>query len=415
MIASDIPSAGAYPPGEHPGPPRLILLREHERRPNVPLSAAQADVLRRLFGQFVAVQRAWDGPGYDLTPGGYVGDIILDGLRLRIQPKAPLDNLFYMLTYAARLARFRDEATTLGAADDLFEFIVSIFARQVDGLVRNGIVRGYVEQDEAATYLRGRLLLAEQLRRSVAQPGRFQQRSADFTADLRENRILKATLDRLARLEYEDPALRPRLRRTLSAFSEVALLDVRPEECDRVIFTRLNRPYVSPLALARLLLQRLSLESHEGSTPFAAFLLPVHEVFEGFVSAFLEEQLAGHPRLSAHRQYHYALDVDGQLSGEPDNLLRRDGRPWLILDTKYKVYDHKPSPADLNQMVTYCQTLGIGRALLLYPDGRPKHDRFSLHGGVVVETRVVSLDGPLEAFRERWQQWAAGLIAAAGN
>lgn len=391
--------------------PGVIELREYERRANVPLTVEQAAILRLHFSAALTVQRAWEGSGFDLTASGCVGSVFVGDLRLRILPKVPLTNLFYMLTYAPELARFRDEATRLAAADDVFEFIVSIFTGQVEGLVRQGIVRGYVEWEDAFPYLRGRLLLGEHLRRVVTQPGRFHQRAHDFTADLRENRILKATLAKLARLDYDDRQLRPRLRRAFSAFSEVTLADIRPEECDRVTYTRLNLRYRSPLALARLLLRRLSLEGHAGDTRFAAFLLPVHEVFEGFVSGYLREYLAGHPHLSVRPQFSYTLDEDGRVPGKPDNLLLWDGRPVLPLDTKYKVYGERPKPEDFYQMLAYCHTLGLDRGLLLYPADPAPGERFRFTSGVTVYAEALPLDGPLDDFRARCAAWARALSA----
>lgn len=387
----------------------FVPLDEHQTRRNVPLTPVQAVLLRERFGKYIAIQPAWEGDGYDLTPGGFVGDIVLGTTRLHIRPKVPIRNLFYMLTYAANLAQFRDEATTLAAADDLFEFVVKIFARQVDTLVRNGIARGYIEIDDSAPFLRGRLHLAEQLRRHLTRPGRFEQRLTEFTADMRENRILKATLGRLVHFDYRDDRLRPLLRRALSAFSEVTLCDVRPEECDRVIYTRLNQRYRSPLALARLFLQHLSLESHQGGTSFAAFLLPVHKVFEGFVSAFLTQAVAGRPEWRVAPQYHYTLDTGGRLPVRPDNVLYYEGKPVHVVDTKYKVFGEKPSADDIAQMIAYCVTLNVPRALLLYPNDQSTTDHFQIKGGIEVEAQAVSLAGSLAGFQHRWQQWADDL------
>lgn len=406
-VAAAEPGAAFDDPADAPG---VMRLRENERRLNVALSAEHAAILHSRFGKYVTVQRAWDGAGYDLVAGGFVGSVFVGDLRLHILPKVPLTNLFYMLTYAANLAKFRPETTSLAAADDIFEFIVSIFATQVDELVRRGIVRGYIEEEGSLPFLRGRLLLADHLRQTVTRPGTLYQRSTEFTADLRENRIVKATLARLARFDFDDRYLRPRLRRTLSAFSEVSLLDVRPEECDRVIYARLNQRYRSPLALARLLLQRLSLEGHDGATSFAAFLLPVDEVFEAFVSALLRERLAAHPRLTVRPQHRYKLDVDGQLTGKPDNLIGRDGAPALVIDTKYKVYGDKPSEADLYQMATYCHTLRIDRAVLLYPADMAIYDRYRFTSGVTVEAQALPLGGSLAEFQARCAAWVADLF-----
>ena len=220
--------------------PRLITLRENETLTGVTLSPAMAAALRATYrdGQ-LRVAPSWSPGGYDLSAGPYVGSIAIDGdpaLRILIAPKVPIANLFYMLTYAHELPDFGDQLAPLTAGEALFDFIVRIFLGQVDDLVRRGIHRGYVDVEESGARLRGRLLLAQQVRRGPVAVG-FQQRVNEFTADVLENRILRAALALLARARFGDADLGPRARRTLAAFAEVAPAAITPAECDGVVYT----------------------------------------------------------------------------------------------------------------------------------------------------------------------------------
>ena len=105
-----------------------------------------------------------------------------------------------MLTYAYGLPELRDEVTELLTGDDIFEFVVSVFVRLVEDLARKGIVRAYEVYEESLPFLRGRLMLREQLRSELTAPGRFAQELHDFTADIRENHILAWTLHKLTAL-----------------------------------------------------------------------------------------------------------------------------------------------------------------------------------------------------------------------
>lgn len=87
-----------------------------------------------------------------------------------------------------------------------------------------------------------------------------------------------------------------------------------------------------------------------------------------------------------------------------------DGTAALVLDTKYKDYGEKPGEAGLYQMFVYCRTLGIGRAVLLYPNDSAVDDRYEFTEGTVVEARAVSLTGALWVFQKRWEQWADELL-----
>lgn len=391
--------------------PVILRLVENETA-TVELSQAQARLLREQFGDHLDVQRDWETGGFLLTAKQSIGIIAIAGLRVTIEPKVPLTNLFYMLTYAYDLPLFRDEEAPLAAGDDLFEFLVEIFVRQVNQLARQGIYRGYVDFEETTTRLRGRLLLGEQLRRNVVQPVRFAQRFNDFTADLPENRILKATLHRLAGAPLGDDALRRRVRRTLSAFAEAPLVAVRPEECERVTYNRLNARYRTPIRLAQLFLRHLSLEGREGHTPFMAYLLPMAEVFERFVARYLAEHFAAHPRISVRAQESIWLDEAFRERGRLDILLRWAGQPRLIVDTKYKLFDGAPTAADRNQLFMYCHALRVSRAMLVYADARPV-DYEAKFPGVWLSARSLALDGSLAGFRERCQALAGELASDA--
>lgn len=388
--------------------PTVLRLTEYQQQSTDKVSWEQAGVLRESYGTYLTVDRSWgEVHKFDLTARNHIGTIVTDDLRIHIQPKTPITNLFYMLTYAYELAKFRDGEAPLAEGQDLFEFLLSIFVKQIDQLVRQGIYRGYIDFEEDRPYLRGRLMLAQQLQKNAVQMTRFQQRTNELTADLRENWILKFTLWQLSRMGFDDPDLRRRVRRTLTAFSEVSLTAVGPADCDRVVYSRLNGAYLTPINLARLFLQHLSLEGHEGETNFKTYLLPMHQIFELFVGRFLEEHFAAHPRFSVELQPQIFLDAEQREKGIPDIVIYRDGRPYLILDTKYKLWKGKPGDDDRNQMFMYCHTMGVKRAILIYSDPNLKYFKRD-YEGMSLAARPLPLDGDLETFKDHCQVFAEG-------
>ena len=394
---------------------RVIRLRENETLPGVDLRLRQAEALRDIYKEEqLRVTPSWSG-GYDLSAGGYVGTISLHDpaappLDILIEPKVPIHNLFHMLTYAHRLVEFGRDVSPLATGAAIFDAVVDIFVRQVDDIARRGIHRGYVDREEDVPWLRGRLLVAQQVRRGPIAVG-FHQQTSDFTADLLENRILRAALGLLARARFRDPMVGPRVRRSLAAFAEAVGEGITAADCDRVIYTRLTERYRSPINLARLFLRYLSLEGNEGETPFVSFLVPMPRLFEQFVARLLAEEVATRPRLRVEDQWRIWLDEERRLEGRPDLVLKLDGRARLVLDTKYKVYGSKPTNADINQMVTYCHTLGVTDGVLLYPGNAPPDEGYKLRAGVRLAVRPLSLAGPLAEFRTRCRSWVAGLIA----
>lgn len=380
-----------------------VHLQEYEEQTVEGITPEQAQQLHVRFGKVLDVRMNWSGQ-IVLKASQHVGVIVLDDLRIHIRPKVDLTNLFFMLTYAYDLPRLREEQAQLDMAEDLYEFIVAIFVQQVEGLVRQGIHQAYIDREEVDPFLRGRLMMAEHLRHNAGVHSAFYQRRNDFTPDILENRILLHTLHHLSRHSYQEATLTHRLRRTQSAFSMVQPRPIGPDDCDRVHYTRLNEVYRTPVGLAKLLLQHLSVEGTEGKHHFFAFLFDMNQLFELFVARYLERSFAQHPRYRLDIQHQIWLDADHKEKGKPDIWIEADNRPLLILDTKYKTFDGSPSESDRNQMIVYCHTQRMTHSLLIYADPAPVHYRASFHG-IWLEATTLSLSGDLAQLRHRCSQF----------
>lgn len=388
-----------------------IRLEEHQEIKTVELSASEALALQKRFGSFLEVQFAWEA-GWKLTARQYVGTIELGDLRIIIKPKTPTDNLFYMLTYAYELPEFREESSKVAESENLFEFVVDIFASQVEQLVSQGLLRSYVTCEEDAPCMRGRLQMAQQVQRDAVQPGRFWQESVDFTADVLENRILKWALWCLSRMDYGNALLKPRLRRALTAFGEVSLNQTTEDDFSRVLYTRLNVVYESRINLAHLLLQHHSVDGKEGDVSFASYLLDMNRVFELFVAHYLAEYFVTSPKpgqsLDLEIQKQIWLDESLREHVRPDIIMRRNGHPYLVLDTKHKKLAGLPEGGDRQQVHEYCHTLRLRRGVLVYSGGAPFFQDLPYPGEIpwTLRTEVLPLTGSLPEFQARCKAFA---------
>jgi len=386
----------------------IIRVPEYQLLAGQPLPRQTAQVLRDRFDKYVTVTPSFEVPGtFDLQAGDWVGQIVVSETCIVIEPKTPVNNLFYMLTYAYKLPRFQREPFPFRVSEDLLEMVVLIFARQVENLVRKGIYRSYVAREENLPILRGRLLLDKQVRRNPAQLHRFFTRRDEFTADVLENRLLKVVIFLLSRLEYHQPDMRRRLRRLLRAFDEVSLQPIVRDDFDRVLYGRLNQHYETVHNLARLLWEHLSLESYEGEHAFVSYLLHMWQVFEVFVAEYLSEFFSGVPGVDVAPQQNIWLDVEQRVKGVPDIVIKVNDRPALVLDTKYKLIRTKPSEDDFYQMIAYCHRLGLRSGILVYPGGVPP-DKF-VFNDITVEVRSLDLTGDLPTFRSRCHAFAEEL------
>lgn len=378
---------------------QLIRLSEYQQLVGQRLPAQVARALRGRCSKVLSVDRNFETPGtFDLKASDWVGQIVVGDLCVVIDPKTPIDNLFYMLTYAYGLPHFQREPFPFGVSEDLLELVVLIFARQVENLVRRGIYRSYVSRDENLPVLRGRLLMHEQVCCNPVQLHRFFTRRDEFTADVLENQLLKAVIFLLSRLTYRQPDLRRRLRRLLRGFDQVSLRPISRDDFDRISYGRLNQHYASVHNLARLLWDHLSLESYEGEESFISYVLHMWRVFEVFTAEYLTEFFSEIPRIDVAVQHNLWLDAEERVRGVPDVVIKLNDRPALVLDTKYKVLRSQPTNADFYQMVTYCHHMGLSRGILIYPGTARTTHSFS---NISIDVLSLDLTGDLSAFRHR--------------
>jgi 5-methylcytosine-specific restriction enzyme subunit McrC len=90
------------------------------------------------------------------------------------------------------------------------------------------------------------------------------------------------------------------------------------------------------------------------------------------------------------------LDVDRVVSYRPDLVVARDGHPIAVADVKYKAVDEwsEVENADIYQVHTYAQALGLDRAVLVTcTAGRPSNPRGTVViGGTGVEIVLWPID-----------------------
>lgn len=302
-----------------------------------------------------------------LRSEGWVGYLpVGPDLAVALQPKTRVANLFRMLEYAYGLDLDLSEGNM--ACESLREFyerLANILALKVLARARRGLYAAYVPHEETAAFVRGRIDLAERLRRpwAVGVPCRFEE----HTRDVEENQLLAWTLDRVARSGLCSNRVLPTVRRAVHALH--GYVTVRPFDasaCVARLYNRLNEDYASLHGLCRFFLEHTGPTQNIGDHRMVPFLMDMARLFEAFVAAWLNRHLPARLRMDEQRTVQ--VDTEGRFSFRVDLVLldAASGRPLMALDTKYKIPD-KPGPDDIYQAVTYAESLGCHEAVLVYP------------------------------------------------
>lgn len=333
-----------------------------------------------------------------LQAGHYVGVVRLGNQTVQILPKiyqdsaaaderarvrAATQNLLHLLAYAGELEiRETAIAALLRRESNWFEILTHLFATHLIAEWQRGPARSYETVTDELPLLKGRWLIAQQLRRPERRHI-FSVAYDEFTADTWLNRVLRFVVERLWQLtrDAENRRLLGDLRQWLD---EVTLLpSVRAVEADPARLTRLNRRYLPLLHLARLFLDGGALQLASGDVASFAFVFDMNQLFERFVVRFIGRHRATIlpialadadllPQTRGATAYLAQSAARRVFRLEPDLAVRQGGRFPLLLDTKYKRLDPRTaaggiSQVDFYQMHAYAARYDCPRVVLLYP------------------------------------------------
>lgn len=355
-----------------------IRLREFETKELPPLATRQVNELAAATAASLQLGVTAEGR-YQLKAGNRVGTVVLPSLNVLIQPKVDIPDLFFLLSYADRV-RWAPEGFPYAHTDDFFTSLVRFFDAEMERLRVFGLPRDYIEVRETLPTIRGRIDIAEQLRRRQLQPYPLECRFADYTDNIPLNQTLKEAHAVALKIRDLDAELSARIGdRHRRLFATVQSDPVDGDLRSNVHFTHLTASWEPAYWLATLLLSFCSLRDDEGRVFGRAFTVPMDRVFERFVENVLSAELS-EEGFEVSAQMPMALtdrarvvDTNQPLAGvrmRPDLVIQQNGRTVAVADVKYKrteVIGDFRQP-DIYQLFAYCAALGVPRGLLIYGD-----------------------------------------------
>jgi 5-methylcytosine-specific restriction enzyme subunit McrC len=328
----------------------------------------------------------------------------------------PVRNLYFMFCYAWDSFRHGEDLAR-GAVDapDLQNLLASVLEQGVRRLLRRGLDHGYAERTAQLSALRGRIALGESLPLRARQASSLVCRFDERAPDVIHNRILKATLVRLATMPSLDPKLVAKLKSLIGLLRDVSVVPLTLAVFRQVQLYRHNAGYGFLLHICRLVMQVAIPEKDGTSTRFydvANDEASMRLVFEAFVRNLLAREQCSlqvsRPRIKWDTGTEPATDL---LPGmQVDMLLQGKGRT-IILDTKYTVsfgqtYRERESlrSGHLYQLFSYLRnavpTYGCAEGILLYPAvGEAAEYRATLQGHRV-RVATVDLNQPWPCIKE---------------
>jgi 5-methylcytosine-specific restriction enzyme subunit McrC len=356
--------------------------------------------------------------GVHLTSRSSVGVVQFETFGVRVLPNLVGDELglVRMLEFAVgfeALRRIPGDRLLRAAGSSLLDLIALLLAEAAETIIRQGVLRDYIERLEDLALVRGRLLADRQILSRFGQIDRLICAFDEHEHDVWENQLVAAALGRCAYL-VRDPGVLAKTRQTFGIFRELC----DPEALDPMTlstpleYTRQNERYRDAHALARLLLQGLGVEDilSRGPTKSFAFFIDMAPVFERFVFRIVQKLFERGPyRVEEQSRWRSIVwnDRDSRPYADvkPDVVVENyltKGR--VSIDAKYKPYgERKLAPEDVYQAFIYGYILGdkgkdVPSSIIIYPASRQSTEvtRLSIRRlNHVPASRVIAFGVPI--------------------
>lgn len=332
----------------------------------------------------------------------YVGVVHIPGLTVEILPKidkqfiyeddskADLaqNNLLYMLSLSRRIPiRERDLAPLRLNKMPLLEAIIGIFLRRLLDELVIGIDHAYRTQEENSLFIKGKILIQEQIKQNLFHKERSYIKYDEYVSDTWLNRIMKATCKRLLQIT-QTKSVANLIFKAFAYFQSVEDLEIEEYHFDKVQITRSNERYIPLLEFCRIFMMDSSPAPGYGDNKTFSLLFPMDRLFEDFVAEFIykysshfdikrstvHKQAAGKAKWLLTRKMSNGKAL-GMFRLKPDIVINDDtGGTHFILDTKWKYLlsdqeDSKNgiSQADIYQLYAYAHRYNCSNNILLFP------------------------------------------------
>jgi len=316
----------------------------------------------------------------------YVGFVKIRDYTIQVIPKifddspeANLHFLLQLLQYTHKIKIKEHDLGNLGKLnDDFFEIIIYLFAKNLRELLRRDFKKYYVSKEENIQFLKGKLLLKEQIRGNCAGDIKYFCKYEEFTENNLMNQILKYTTHILLRISSSN-SNKKLLEDILIYLCDVDYICIASSDFDQIHFTRLNRDYQPLVNLCRMVLENATIQFNISKLETFVFMFDMNRLFEEFVFEFIRQNKE---KILINGSHSIVFVKDQVLIGKlfnefqmkGDILIQDDSGRKILLDTKYKILaveflHYGLSQSDFYQMFAYSisQLQKYKDIVLLYP------------------------------------------------
>ena len=309
--------------------------------------------------------------GLQFKAQSHVGVAQFSNFFVSIIPKfSEIKKLIELIDYVYDLdlaTMLKNESMFEGETNMISEIIISIFVKNCQRLIRQGMFKSYNIREDNLSFLRGKLLVSQQIRNQARVKLQFSCEYDDFEYNNLDNQIILYCLKQSYYLTHKDKR-KSEIRALIQDFSD--LVDenkISLDDFSKINYNQMNSHYKKTHELCRLIVENIKITDFykQELRYINSFFIDMNNLFEKFIFKLFDKY---HPLKCKKQQYYSTWIVDGtneKIHVIPDILIFKKNTHDVkaIIDTKYK---DKLSRDDLFQIAHYVRDYEkiIGYAVL---------------------------------------------------
>ena len=238
----------------------------------------------------------------------------------------------------------------------LLEIFISMFLEELSKLIQKGIKSDYITKEENLKFLKGKLLIGQQIKHNIVHKERFYVEYQEFLSDRVENKLIKTTLKYLYK-KSKSNRNQQRIREFLFVFDEIGISHNIKADFSKVKLNRQMKDYEQVLLWSKTFLLENSFSPYKGDDVAFALLFDMNLLFESYVYDYLKRN-GDFENITAQDKKHHLAYLDGKekkFQLKPDIVINNGE---IIADTKWKLLSEDKthqgiSQADMYQLYAY--------------------------------------------------------------
>ena len=334
---------------------KLIELDEYEEKLLPRVSKEVADAINQTG--FITVEATF-GEESIFRADSKIGIIRVGEIHIKVMPKFPVNNLFYLLGLHDGI-KYDSDTVNIAESRDITDLIFESFLRNVTASTSRGLLTGYRRVEETSKVLHGRILMGDQLKKRFGHMYPVEVAFDEFTENIPENIELNMAINKALKFGNLTIGQHRDFRHLSRKFSEIDTANSGL----RWTKNRHNIHYWNSLVLAELINSGKGFYEELGGVAVSGFTVDMYRVFERFLLRELKQRIEKHGGLVETKYLH--LDEENRQRAQIDIMWRKDGKIKFIADAKYKDPASNWESA-LYQVNTYATAFELDSIHLIY-------------------------------------------------